>query len=181
MKKYFAKYLPVEGNIKDRDYYIDDNNEVWQHKKELCFTPPGRKAILFLCSKEVSLGDEIYYKGFSSRIEKGNFHSIAKSEDGDDFIDITPDNRGIGILINHEDNGLCKPIGEISLKATWVKEGDEFDEDEIHRTETERDYDPEHEEAEYYSRKIKGTDPIKEGRQFSYDPILLKGPCGHFH
>ena len=52
-----------------------------------------------------------------------------------------------------------KKVGKISPDATWMKEGDEFTEEEILR-----DYPIENEKEEVVSWIIK-----------------LKGPCGHFH
>jgi hypothetical protein len=111
--KYFAKYLPVEGEIGKGHYFIfegkvylsnndgTDNVTVesteWYHNRRQC-----KKVKLFLCSRDIQLGDTV--EGFP------NF--ISNQDDLDYAID----------------NKSFKVIGEISPEATFVKEGDEFEE-----------------------------------------------------
>ena len=65
----------------------------------------GKKMKLFLCSRDIQVGDTFHsFSGMSELKWDGKFQLHP-----DDF----------------------KVIGEISNEATWVKEGDEFDESEI--------------------------------------------------
>ena len=81
MKKYFAKYITVEENI----------------------------IKLFLCSKDIQIGDQFYWRDQLSN----NLWTKEYAQDKK----------------NHEefDSVTFKIVGEISPKAIWIKEGDEFD------------------------------------------------------
>lgn len=112
MKPYFAKYLPVEGEIKEGDMYWfngsptelrKDNNDA--HGMCSC-----KKVKLFLCSRDIQIGDKV-------RWLTGN------GEWGNSVVTGDPSK-----LIE-----TYKVIGEISPEAIWVKEGDEFDEGDISR------------------------------------------------
>ena len=119
-KKYFTKYLPVEGEIKEGDKYscphkghgIDLGNGIPHKPKTIICTYPHSgytckdcyKIKFFLCSRDIEPGDQVY----------------------SDF-----DNGYLGIAKKKSEGFNFKMIGEISPEATWVKEGDEFDEGEI--------------------------------------------------
>ena len=133
MKKYFAKYLPVEGEIKEGDYWTKEGrksfSKIFDIDKKIS-SPlkekyPGIKTKgdylkvtgaklgkLFLCSRDIQVGDEYYNEQFE--FTKYPNKSIADSS-----------TEMVG------ENGSYKVIGEISPDAIWVKEGDEFDEDEL--------------------------------------------------
>lgn len=121
MKQYFLKYLPIEGEIKYGDYYLNHKvNHIAQRtdgsmdKSYIGF----KKVKLFLCNKEIQVGD------------KFNNTEI-------------PNKEYIADVVNEKDiecykhdcfipRRYCyKTIGEISQDALWVKESDEFDEDEV--------------------------------------------------
>lgn len=103
MKKYFAKYLPVEGEIKfPANIYCLSEGLRLNCQSMVC--PDCRLAKLFLCSRDIKVGDKV-------RSDKEP-HIEYELNDGN--------NRAL----------LFKVIGEISPEATWVKEGDDFDEDE---------------------------------------------------
>lgn len=89
---------------------------------------------LFLCSRDIQEGDNYQW------------------QDGDG-------NIGHGIKITIVSPDAYKVIGPISPEATWVKEGDEFEEDRIKRF-----------DLEALKRKVN----LERG-------IRIKGPCGHFH
>lgn len=157
MKKYFAKYLPVEGEIGDGDpiTYIGFDGISIRHNKR------GREALvkngihlqkmkLFLCSRDTYYGEPPIGNYIDSKIV------------------------GIGTV------EATKIIGEISPEATWVKEGDEFDEDEL---------DPylyclKHPDESFYFDEFNQT---LEWIKLNPNPIKYKvvvkilGPCKHFH
>lgn len=128
MKKYFAKYLPVEGEIKPGDKFSDNQLGICIRGKEnpwvewkggitnLVIDEDHRKVKLFLCSRDIQVGDKVKTEGIEDRELK--------------YIDKT----GTLFFTNGDD---CEPtvcfkvIGEISPEATWIKEGDEFDGYEI--------------------------------------------------
>lgn len=171
MKPYFAKYVPVEEEIKEGDLYscphkghalkIDGLPLAHPPKMVICeygqggaLCPDCYKVKLFLCSRDFESGDRVQKSDSLSKywdLESQNDVRIAKEQ------------------------GFFKVIGEISPDATWVKEGDEFLGPEagvkcevfpIH------DHDDETEEMIF-------TD--KYGKKVDTPIYLIKGPCGHFH
>lgn len=118
MKKYFAHYLPVEGKVEAGDYCIDNlTKEVFKMGKGINTMPKNlqdklrenaTKVKLFLCSRDIQVGDKC--------IALDGLYIVPQSESD---------------LAISKEEGHFKVIGEISPDATWVKEGDEFDEDEI--------------------------------------------------
>jgi hypothetical protein len=158
-KLYFTKYLPVEGEIKEGDAY-QINGQTFTLSGGHFNNPPNRlilkkypevkthgewinkvaeKVKLFLCSKDIQIGDKPYNKA-GKELE----HPVSDID--------------LDILKELE---AFKVIGEISPEASWVKEGDEFDE-------------------------YQESDTITTGnvRRYSKGEVLcvkVKGPCGHFH
>lgn len=143
MKRYFAKYLPVEGEIKMGDKiihgnvqlkegwnwgYHDINNEEdvahFTKIKELMENSkhPFPKQVmtkivkLFLCSRDIQVGDVVHYPGFDLPFK------VCNKESDEDI--------QWGFLKDVKEKHF-KIIGEISPEAIWVKEGDEFDEDDF--------------------------------------------------
>lgn len=114
-KKYFAKYLPVEGEIKEGDYWQHPKGAIFPYTEGYAKGPIAslkpKKVKLFLCSRDIQVGDKV----------------LNSKMTGD--LDVTED---ILELIQSEPNeGWFKVVGEISPEARWIKEGDEFDKDDI--------------------------------------------------
>lgn len=105
MKQYFAKYLPVEGEIKELDKFNSVSGEL----------PGSQHVRLFLCSRDIQVKDlkpreDVFYD------DKGMTHEVTQSWiDGRTTFPHT----------------WFKVIGEISPEAIWVKEGDEFSKEEV--------------------------------------------------
>lgn len=161
-KPYFAKYIPVEGEIKDGDLYINPK------MKNRIILPRAygnddssyvgfQKVKLFLCSRDINWTEDLK--------ESGKVH------------------------IHHDGSEPpFKVVGKVSPEATWVKEGDEFEEHHVRKyIELEIYYADASEqwqtglriiepEKEYIPRKEKGYD-----ESITYETIQIKGPCGHFH
>lgn len=141
--KYFAKWLPVDGEIRSGDHFWDiypngykdlsllaggDNSPLKQ--------PPGRnyqKVQLFLCSRDIHEGDRM-----ECHVEIGEPpHTIARgicvryiSENHTyTFKDDRPEygNSNVGASYCY------KVIGPISPNATWVVEGMELTDDDIEK------------------------------------------------
>ena len=131
-KPYFTKYLPVEGEIKEGDKVWDSNfNRVRNIKyvsKELAdFSNKtgNKKAKLSLCSRDIQVGDRVYYTPSNKSLNppKEGFYTVNFTNPP--LVSFT-DTRGV------VDRDLCiKVIGEVSPEATWVKEGMEFDKEQI--------------------------------------------------
>ncbi len=111
MKPYFAKYLPVEGEIKEGDWYKSPSGSILSQHNGTELLPDGwYKVKLFLCSRDLNYGDEV------TCINPYSVNYLKKSKHFE-FGDT---------------ESWAKVIGEISPEAKWVKEGDEFDEDNIY-------------------------------------------------
>ena len=156
----FAKYLPVEGEIKEGDKFNSLYGEL----------PGSQHTRLFLCSRDIQVGDKFRKLSNSeieftaSKVEMGSGENYFPKE----------------MLVWHTEDQLSwwlklsetfKVIGEISPEATYVKEGDEFDEEEIelwtgfgHFRKIERN-NPDY----YLHAKEKGS------------IFKILGPCKHFH
>jgi hypothetical protein len=156
MKAYFTKYRPVEGRVEkgDKYYHPDDPTNVLERKGDLT-SPNLQKVKLFLCSRDIQIGDKAYSP-----------HS--------DFTTVIED----AYQLNDRPSEWFKVMGEISPEAlTFVKEGDEFDENEIKKSSLpicpkcgapggNDGFCPEEIECETDKQRI---------------IFYIKGPCGHFH
>lgn len=112
MKQYFAKYLPIDGEIKECDRaFMRPNglveefsgNQSLIHNIEAMNNSGCKKVELFLCSRDVNAidyGEKVFF-------ESSNKWGVISS-------------------INFDETDVIKVIGKISPSAIWVKEGDEF-------------------------------------------------------
>lgn len=165
MKKYFTKWLPVEGVVVVNDKVFSRSNEtvlpvaLTEAMAELANKIGHKKARLFLCSRDIQVGDEVRIIG---ETWIGNYQ------------------RGM-------DSEYCyKVIGEISSQAIWVKEGDELTEDHIQIL-------PERDLTDWLWKHPNNyipherMDSIQERyniyAQSLRTPKIVKilGKCGHFH
>ena len=160
MKQYFAKYLPVEGEIKMGDKFFEEGLGIGTRRnKEGLYD--FQKVKLFLCSRDIQVGDEVQL--YKSGFELGDKVKITSESN----LEIAK--MGMGF----------KVIGEISSEATWVKEGDEFDETELGVCPKEG-FLVIH---EFTKKTTSGKDwtvhkPALEKGIFH---IVIKGPCGYYH
>lgn len=126
-KKYFTKYLPVPGEIEKGDLVMDTDGMVHE-------TPDswiGQKDIIakqVLCSRDIQVGDKIRCEYPSTlhfdveclrTYEKSTNvpHWVVRGTDGKEYY--------------YDKNNSFKVIGEVSPAAIWVKEGMEFEENDI--------------------------------------------------
>lgn len=168
--KYFCRYLPVEGEIKKGDWAFYNNilHQVQYDNNNLI---GWKKVKLFLCSRDIQVGDKVRCK-FSTSTEEftGEVESIM--EWGGAYV-INPDESqgflGKPCPLLKE---TYKVIGEISPDATWVKEGDEFEVEDI----AYEDY-----RGATHNLKDLLIDFKDDLQHLPEGPWLLRGPCGHFH
>jgi hypothetical protein len=134
MSKYFTKYLPVEGEIKKgvltnkgtvlKSMFIPNKEILWitdtildgkcVDSEDDCFQPHYLTPIkLFICSRDIQVGDKVQTKNPDNGEEV--YCIINTEEELEEWI---------------EDKAF-KVIGEVSPEATWVKEGMEFEEDNV--------------------------------------------------
>ena len=106
MKKYFTKYLPVEGEIKKGDWAIDCENRIFQSKGKYS-DKRDTKVKLFLCSRDIQVGDKY--------LTAPDYTKERTCEDN-----------------SYSFEHCLKVIGEISPQCLgYTKEGEEFDENEV--------------------------------------------------
>lgn len=154
-KQYFAKWLPVEGEIKEGNWVIGATMVVYRLEGEEWKTYLEFKSIatsikrvkLFLCSRDIKVGDRILDE------------------------DLLQDERicSIDEIIGDGYRKWIRKIGEISPEATWVKEGDEFTADQLDVAGTEPD--------NFHSLSLILSLGDKEPNTTYY----VKGSCGQFH
>lgn len=159
MKTHFAKYLPVEGEIKEGDY--------WQHPKGPVFpwteayargpisTGLMKKVKLFLCSRDIKVGDGIKTKCKEEWLDAKVLELPPEYSDYANYRIVcgSMESYSLGMY-------TIKIIGEISPEATWVKEGDQFDEGEW----------------QYSGRLVDKSPPFGNRKE-----VEIKGQCGRFH
>lgn len=129
--KYFAKYLPVQGEIKEGDIILSFLGSggllptISKYDGVSHIGHEDRKLKLFLCSRDIQVGDKVF---------RGSREGYAKEIDGYEVYCV--DDKE---LLNEEDHDFTiylsdtrygKVVGEISPEAMWVTEGMEFGEGE---------------------------------------------------
>lgn len=121
MNKYFAKYLPVGGEIKKEDMVI------WHHQQGTSIPMKRselhpswlrnsiiKKVELFLCTRDIKIGEDFVH------IEKGEgLFTVA------DELDLQKMEGWKNM------KKVYKVLGSISPEATWIKENDEFNESSL--------------------------------------------------
>lgn len=194
-KQYFAKYLPVEGEIKQGNKYFAYDGTLCERYASQ--TVDGdRLAKLFLCNRDIQVGDKVRASMFID-VGWGKLNPGDKGHDVHRMFDLQKE-----LIIKSEqsdkygnpdwwvtENGTIilksctyKFIGEISPEAVWVEEGDEFTEEEIYLQPKERKddwwrrtYIP-YEHQDSIDRRWERYKAIAE------KVVLVKNPhCKHFH
>lgn len=139
--KYFTKYLPIEGDIKDGQHIFFKINNKWT---EVCAfdellgsgIQEVKQAKLFLCSRDIQVDDKLI--SYNENLT-GIVTSTEYNEDGEKYyVDLSNNTKGLiqtkSTDENHPPNIInwFKIVGEISPGAlSFVKEGQEFREDQI--------------------------------------------------
>lgn len=142
--KYFTKYLPVEGEIKEGDTALNNHGNPFTvtiaYSKEqvlaLNNNPHFKKVKLFLCSRDIQLGDIVFNKYYSEyqwpagKILNTNSEVMDAGMLSGGEPDHTTDYKyPEGEWEYHHQT--YKVIGEVSPNAIWVKEGMEFENEEL--------------------------------------------------
>ena len=134
-KIFFAKYLPIEGEIKKDDNALNPSNKKVVRVNAACLknlvTPEWKKVKLFLCSRDISIGDKVRRpSGFSERPDLEFTVNSIGERDGKKLYKEGDENYHT----KGTEENTYKVIGEISPDAIWVTEGMEFDDDELLKT-----------------------------------------------
>lgn len=181
-KLYFAKYLPAKGEIKDGQLGISVNGALYTHHEHLG-KEYGKPVKLFLCSRDIQVGDKVLcpmpYQ--NDRLEEFIIVERPAGYNLDMLVGIFSDGRQMTEPA-YLNQSTFKVIGEISPEATWVKEGDEFDEEEIGilYNFVGEDSDDELFTIDSFWKEAKRWYHGKVPKYIN-PPIAIKGPCGHFH
>lgn len=181
--KYFTKFFPVEGEMtcsgecKTKFKFTDKlakecincGGLLIQHNK------------LFLCSRDIQIGDKVKSFNYPEQYEGElvNLRTSKKLVGAKDHSEIyhladiqyPNDSHCITAAISN----FFKVIGEISPEAKWVKEGDEFDEEQLGWLVWDTRF-PEDDDIFYDF----SDEPEIKGKH-SFKVICIMGPCGHFH
>lgn len=185
-KKYFAKWLPVEGEIKDGDYWQHPDGPVFPyteaHAKGPIKTLKPKKVKLFLCSGDIQVGDNILW-------EKQTYCADEKYKDyiGKVYKLEAPLGKGLGMIVlkNYYPK---KSIDEcrnsiITSMSRWNKEWtkEQIEENAIRNQETSGDLHLKvgYNISEYDVIKVIGEiSPeakwVKEGDEFDSSDLLFQ-------
>lgn len=161
MKLYFTKYLPVEGDPKEGDmviYKVIGWTENYEDavKAATYGDPLPIKVKLFLCSRDIQIGDFA-----TERLTTGEYEDFEIHTENDIFPDMI------------EKGTQFKKIGEISPEAAkFVREGQEFDEEELY-------YLLDGRSVRLPIKKLQHEKP--EWKMSEKVTIYVKGEDGHFH
>jgi hypothetical protein len=182
-KLYFAKFIPIDGDIMENDWYITYHNgspisveqSISEGPLHILDEERGhasiKKAKLMLCSRDIQVGDTC--KHFTTL----NGYNDVIVKDKDDFGCTIRGDYTKGHAFSKD---LIKVIGEISPEAKWLRGGEEFDEDQILRDILVKEYDSEAEEYEYTHFHPKGNEVFKLGQYEKFieeKPIKIECPC----
>jgi hypothetical protein len=156
MKPYFCRYLPVEGEPQKGDKVIYPAGSDWttdydQAVKDATRACTPIKVKMFLCTRDIKPGDKIRGE-YPSTI---SFDVECLRDDKDSAVPHWAVRRQDGNEYYYAKQDSFKVIGEVSPEAIWVKEWDEFIEENISR--------------------------CFAGQELITGIVKLKGPCGHFH
>ena len=150
---YFTKYLPIPGEIKDGNYGINSAGSIGQYLLNNSESKKDQKVQLFLCSRDIKVGDKFY----SNQIDNGIDMRASSIKDGYVYN---------GSPYRFKLESCYKTIGLVSLLAIWVNEGDKLIKDQIkHRAGFIPFYPP-------YSTKS-----FRKIAQGEYQYIRIKCPC----
>lgn len=146
-KKYFAKYLPIEEEIKEQDIILYKNSILKVDE----FTHDNTVVVFNLDGSESEHNEinENVFKELAIKVKL--FLCIKEIKKGDEF----------------------KVVGEISENAIWVKEGYEFDEKDIKKGYL--DGEQSFWLPENWYKNLVINDP-KKAKTFS-EIILIECPC----
>lgn len=168
--RYFAKYLPVEGEIGIGDYAINSAGSIYQCYAANENTKQDKKVRLFLCSRDIKIGDTNVHTGLLVHSEEEIVREV-KDDSQLRFMQGTAEVNKVA---------LFKVLGPISPYATWIKEGDDILSKNIHRGVCKMGHNR--------WMVIDAEDDVKEWDEAPDIDIagwakcyLIEGPCGHMH
>lgn len=172
MKTYFARsfWVATETHLNAGEYAI--GSTVFLGEYPVRSVTPQFKERLYLCSRDVHPGDTVFVKNWNSPLKEFTLNQDVYSAS----------------IMTSGEHSFAKKIGEISQEAKWVRNGDEFEEEQLSK-EIIYLYG-EGSSGHRRGMKIIDPDPIGEAvfmdgtgviYQIERRIIHILGPCGHFH
>lgn len=168
-KKYVAKWLPTEGEIKEGDYYMFFSHGIYSRRQHKWF---GREWNLHQKGKSAPLFERMY-KLFDLQdvVRVKLFLCSYDIQPGDEYFFMTHDQEYVKTLTYKEgpiSDHWFKKLNKISKEAVWVMENDEFTQDEV------QGYNDFMEYAVY---------PVEQGLTATASSYIriLNHSCKHFH
>ncbi len=148
MRKYFTKYLPVEGEVQEGGKFLHTNTGLIETAIHVHgpHTHPHKPVKLFLCTSEIKVGDRI----LNNEGEEVTVAYVGKDQLNYDVVGWVQDKHVYlkekqsfsdwlnPLLISAKSthrtclrHQASKVLGEVSTNAIWVTDRMEFDEDEV--------------------------------------------------
>lgn len=157
--KYFCKYLPVEGEIKEGSIVKTMGESMSSYKEGEM--PSNKRAYqlykLFLCSRDFKVGS------IKTNIETGKETLL--------------ENEAMVSLACMQQGILVVKVGEISPEATFVKENDEFSEEQVAYCHSMEDNPDEFILIKDWSLWISNNPYIGKGYKNLQMMVNIKCPC----
>jgi hypothetical protein len=142
--------VKVTGIDEDGNYITDERD--W-HKVDSYFVLPKKKAVkvstnMYLCTKDINIGDKVKHTagypfvGYAEFLykhdwlivrEEANSIAVEKRINTNFNVYVTAPTYNNGAEVTVCGWNLYKVVGIISPDAIWVKEGNTFTEEDIHR------------------------------------------------
>ena len=177
--KAIAKYLPVEGEIKDGDTILHHKGGLYtaiSNDGVLCIDteeysgaigPELYKVVkLFAVTQDIEVGDEIW------DLFKGVKHGIAEKVH-EDYIEF----KDLSYSMDRTSGGAVKILGELSPNATWeIKDGEEIRVKEFDCY-IEKDGGKVWGGRDASNLTSEAISELLERKTF----LKVLGPCGHYH
>lgn len=127
-KEYFVKYLPIKGIIKPNDLFFNKDNgriqiadEETQEASDYWGEDLYQKVELFLCSRNINIGDKVLHLNTNKKYEIKDIHLCSNPGN---YYTFTDESVAFG-------KDIVNVIGVIDQNADWITEGMEFDEEDI--------------------------------------------------
>lgn len=110
-----AKYLPIEGEIREGELYFNEHSHLTAYAGTSKPDDKCKKADLFAVTQDIKVGDEVW------DLFKGVKHGIAE-ELYKDYIKL----KDVSYDMDRRSGGAVKVLGLLSPNATWVKDGEKI-------------------------------------------------------
>jgi hypothetical protein len=135
MKRFFSKLMTIEGKIQEGDFAMKEDGQIVYVNEAASkhLADSWKRVRMVICDTQISVGNNIWYY---SRDNSILFNDILAKIEGDNIF--LEDDRMIGYPVEYDSFHMCylkktafKIVGSVSDESKWVKEGIEFDEEDL--------------------------------------------------